>query len=321
MGRGQSTHTLLDDYAFPPGPFTPYLWLDGTRLVLNGVGGFEIVSTEQGRLTQVVMDSHAVAVPSPDGSQIAYIAADPVGGLAVYVLDLKSGASQALGPTGSTVFLQGTPATLHTDYYLSALKWSPDGALLAWDKATRNSSSFFPIGSNHDYELYVHDFRASRTQRIAPLIERDHDGLVSFSWIPGENLLEYVRISGDKRELMLADPLTQRSVLIGEFAGETGTYWRAWHSKSQVLWDSLEGISLAELDAQGAVTSSQLFEGSINEYGPGLQLSENRKYAVAHLYNPTHSEYESFLYDFTGKRTVKLIAEDGSSAGGVIWLE
>lgn len=71
-------------------------------MVLNGAGGFEVVSTDGDRIAQADMDGKAVAVPSPDGRRIAYVASDPAGELAVYVLDLDNGVSESLGPTGKT---------------------------------------------------------------------------------------------------------------------------------------------------------------------------------------------------------------------------
>jgi hypothetical protein len=320
MARGQSPRTLLNDYTFAPGPFTPYLWLDDMRLVLNGDGGFEIASIEKGRLAQVVMDSKAVAVPSPDGNLIAYIASDPAGELAVYVLDVKSGVSQVLGPTGKTAFLKGTPAVLRSDYSLSALKWSPDGALLAWDRAIR-LSTFSDLRPDYDYELYVHDFQASQTQRITPRIASERYVGIAFSWVSGENLLEYIGINGDKRVLMLTDPVTQRSVLIGEFDGEARSYWRIWRSASEVLWNSCEGIYLGELDAQWVVTNSKLLQEIVTNRYNCEPLDANREFAVMSMYNPTIPAYEKFLYDFEGKRSVKLEAEDGSKVLSVILLE
>ena len=328
MVRGQSTRTLLDNHAFPPGPLTPYLWLDDSRLLLNGSGGFEVISTEEQRLAQGAMDSKAVAVPSPDGNRIAYIASDTAGGLAVYVLDLRTGVSQALGPTEKTVFLAGgAPTLLHSDYYLSALKWSADGALLAWDRAIRlSTSSGYGPDHDYDYELYVHDFRASQTQRIAPRIEQERYERIAFSWLSGENLLEYIGIDGDKRVLILSDPVTRRSVLVGEFDGAARSYPRIWRSAAEVLWNSCEGIYLGELDAQGGVTNSKLLDVIITDphqypYQSKPHLDANREFAVMNTYNPTIAAYEWFLYDFEGKRIVKLDTEDGNRTERVILLE
>lgn len=174
---------------------------------------------------------------------------------------------------------------------------------------------------DYDYELYVHDFQASQTQRITPRIASERYVGIAFSWVSGENLLEYIGINGDKRVLMLTDPVTQRSVLIGEFDGEARSYWRIWRSAWEVLWNSCEGIYLGELDAQWVVTNSKLLQEIVTNRYNCEPLDANREFAVMSMYNPTIPAYEKFLYDFEGKRSVKLEAEDGSKVLSVILLE
>ncbi len=206
---------------------------------------------------------------------------------------------------------------------------TPDAKLVIDSVDATNGVQDFPVVAtaaarevqfDYYYELYVHDFQASQTQRIAPRIASERYVGIAFSWVSGENLLEYIGINGDKRVLMLTDPVTQRSVLIGEFDGAARSYWRIWRSASEVLWKSCEGIDLGELDAQWVVTNSKLLEVIFTDPYQCRPFDANQKFAVIDVYNPTIPAYGKFLYDFEGKRRVKLEAEDGSRVGSVILL-
>ena len=292
----------------------PYRWLDEQRILLNSSSApsFLVIGRDGSVIVEQDIVYGSLIAPSPDQRHLAYINYDQGerDNLKVYIMDLDTGDVQAVG--------QGSVLWLYNSVFdPSILRWSEDGSMLAW-----NSGISYDERSRG--ELYVHNMETSITElitsgyvhveaQIQPYYQsayRDQEG--NFSWLPGENLLEYVTDSGDGLELTMTDPTTNRTQAIGEMAASVDTpcqYARAWRSNEEVVWGHCgDGVYHSRIGNNGEVTSAKILNGEMFS----AELTNNREYAAMRSGVAGDIGYW-YVFDFVADQVLKVELPEGSA--------
>ena len=291
-----------------------YRWIDEQRILLNSSGApsFLVVARDGSIIVEQEISYGSLIAASPDQRHLAFINYDqgdrdkPQ----VYIMNIDTGDVQAVG-RGSVLWLDNSV------FDSSILRWSEDGSMLAW-----NSGISYDKRSRG--ELYVHNLETSITQlitsdfvhvesQIEPYYQsvfRDQEG--NFSWLPGENLLEYVTDSGAGLKLALTDPIANKTQVVGQMAASVDTpcqYARIWRTKEEVVWNHCgDSVYHSLINTQGEVTNTKILDGDMFS----TQLTDNREYvairsglagAIGHWY----------MFDFVADKLLKVEIPEGAA--------
>tara|TARA_R110001599_G_scaffold353870_1_gene601399 strand:- start:193960 stop:195018 length:1059 start_codon:yes stop_codon:yes gene_type:complete len=305
---GQRSSILAENDRFPA-PWLPYFWLNEQLILLPRAGSFMVLTRDGRVLFEQSMSTGSLVVPSPDHTLLAYVdfvdgdRSDPQ----VYILDIETGSIHSAGPASDLWKEYGSNDT-------SILRWSDDGAMLAWNRTT--SYEEISVG-----ELYVHDVDTHGTElitsdflhistRIEPNNQSsygDFDG--SFSWLQGETLLEYIVDTGAGLELTLADPIEQTTQTIGMIAPGLDTacrYARVWRSRKQVLWNRCgDGVYYSRIGVDQEVSSDKVYERDLSY----PRQSKNHEFVVAQslvLSKPLGRDQYWVVFDFVVGKMLKV---------------
>ena len=168
-------------------------WLDPGRVLVGVNGGFEVIDTGGRVLASYAGTGSrpgtgagaASVTASPDGTRLAFLSWTTESDLEVYLLDLETGESRAVGPASSFFIIWHAPGT-GGGLDVSELHWSGDGNWLAWDWQTEDSLQ---------QSVYAHEVATAQTRLVAP--DAMFFGFGDYPWLPDGNVLEYRSLAAD----------------------------------------------------------------------------------------------------------------------------
>ncbi|MEM6580245.1 MAG: hypothetical protein AAF699_03180 [Pseudomonadota bacterium] len=282
-----------------PSPFVHYVWLRTDRFLFYSweKPSFIIIERDGSQFFEGQIAQGSIVAPSPDYTKLAYLAypGERRRRPQVYVRDLETGDITDAGPASVLTLLGGAPEP-------SVLRWSDDSSKLAWNREINSRAS--TLG-----ELYVFDSEQGISQLIsASAVHRileGYGGLRSlfgeeegnFSWLPGQNRLDYVRFAENGAELVVTDLDSGDTQVVGQVASALNgdcPYARAWRTDEEVLWSRCEGgLYYSNLGLVADTSAHQLLTKPLFS----IDLTNNREYGL--LRSGTSGELEYwYTYDF-----------------------